>query len=225
MGFPVMILGESGTGKSTSMRNLNPERTLLIQTVRKPLPFRSKEWKAWDGANKKGSIFVTDKWDSMITIFKRAPGYGKDIVVIDDFQYLLANEFMRRTHEKGFDKFTEIGHHAWSVLMEAQDIGYDTRFYFLSHTQTDENGNTKAKTIGKLLDDKITIEGLFTIVLRTMKNDQGYFFSTQNNGSDTVKSPMGLFPNCPIENDLAMIDNEICEYYGIKIQNNAENAA
>lgn len=225
MGIPVMILGESGSGKSTSMRNLDPVRTLLIQTVRKPLPFRAKGWRAWDANTKKGSVYVTDSWDLIMKVLDRAPGFGKDVIVIDDFQYLLANEFMRRAGEKGFEKFSDIGHHAWSVLMKAQELASDARVYVLSHVQTDDFGNIKAKTIGRLLDDKITIEGLFTIVLRTVKTDQGYFFSTQNSGSDTVKSPMGLFGDERIDNDLAMIDNEICEYYGINVQNNAENAA
>lgn len=215
MGIPVMVLGESGTGKSTSMRNLDPAKTLLIQVVRKPLPFRTTDWKQWDKETKTGSIVVSDNWDTIIKIMKLAPSYGKEVIVIDDFQYLLANEFMRRTHEKGFDKFTEIGHHAWSVLMAAQEGAADARVYILGHTATDDQGNTKAKTIGKLLDEKITVEGLFTIVLRTSVSDQGYAFRTQNSGSDTTKSPMGLFDDERIDNDLAEIDAAIVDYYGI----------
>lgn len=224
MGIPVMVLGESGTGKSTAMRNLEPDRTLLIQVVRKPLPFRAAGWKLWDTEKKQGSIVVSDNWDTIIKIMKRAPDYGKDVIVIDDFQYLLANEFMRRSHEKGFEKFTEIGHHAWSVLMAAQESAGTARVYILSHSATDEQGNTKAKTIGKMLDEKITVEGLFTIVLRTSISDKGYGLRTQNSGADTTKSPMGLFEDQIIDNDLAVIDAAITDYYGIE-QPTKEKAA
>lgn len=217
MSIPVMILGETGTGKSASLRNMNPETTLLIRTVNKPLPFRSTGWNEWDTQTKTGSIVTTDNWNAIARIIKAAPDFGKSTIVIDDFQYLLANEFMRRSSEKGYEKFTEIGVHAWEVLQAAQ-MNNDVRVYFLGHTHTDEFGNTKAKTIGKLLDDKITIEGLFTIVMRTAVSDGNYFFSTKNNGKDTVKTPMGLFDDSLIENDLQQIDNQICQYYNINKQ-------
>lgn len=214
MGIPVMILGESGTGKSAALRNVLPESSMLIQTVKKPLPFRSTDWKLMNKSG--GSVAVTDNWERIISGINNAVSLGKDKVFIDDFQYLLANEFMRRTAEKGFDKFTEIGHHAWSVMMAAQSAPDSLRVYFLCHTDEDERGHVRAKTIGKLLNDKITVEGLFTIVLRTLVTDQGYYFSTQNNGADTVKSPIGLFEESRIDNDLAAVDAAICDYYGIK---------
>jgi hypothetical protein len=208
-----MVLGESGTGKSASLRNLDPAKTLLIQTISKPLPFRAVGWHP----------AVTDNWERIINGIYKAAELGKEIVVVDDFQYLLANEFMRRAHEKGFDKFTEIGHHAWSVMMAASQAAPHVRVYLLSHTTTDDYGNTKAKTIGKLLDEKITVEGLFTIVLRTVVSDQGYHFATQNSGADTVKTPIGLFDGDRIDNDLAAADAAICEYYELKPKQ--ENAA
>ena len=215
MGIPVMILGESGTGKTSSLRDLDPDSTLLIQTVAKPLPFRSAGWKPWDNQTKSGSVVITDDWDKMRKACDVMPRYGKDKIIFDDFQYLLANEFMRRSSEKGFDKFTEIGLHAWEVMTRAQTAGNDTRFYFLMHTSTGDDGVTRAKTIGKLLDEKITVEGLFTIVMKTVKSDRGYFFSTQNSGADTVKTPMGLFDHDRIDNNLHDVDNAICDYYGI----------
>lgn len=219
MGIPVLILGESGTGKSTSLRNLNPESTLLIQAVRKPLPFRAIGWEVYCPASKKGSILYSDNWEAIKKFISHAHERGKDKVIIDDFQYVMANEFMRRSGERGFDKFTEIAHHAWSLIMAAQEVQADTRVYFLSHTSTDDSGTVRAKTIGKLLDEKITVEGLFTIVLRSFTNDQGYFFSTQNNGFDTVKSPMDMFAEQHIENDLNAVDSVISEYYGINKTN------
>src|SRR5690606_22559923 len=117
-----------------------------------------------------------------------------EIVVVDDFQYVMANEFMRRNAEKGYDKFNDIGRHAWDILMAAGDLAEHRRVYILAHTQPNDIGKTSIKTIGRMLDDKITPEGLVTIVLRTEVRDGAYFFATQNNGSDTTKSPMGMFP-------------------------------
>lgn len=211
MGIPVLVLGESGTGKSTSLRNLEPKEVAFIQTIKKPLPFRSSGW----------TPFVSDDWEKIQRAMTKAASGGRQIIVIDDFQYLMANEFMRSHNIKGFDKFTSIAYHAWSVMKHAQDLPEHVRVYFLSHTATDESGHTKAKTIGKMLDEKITVEGLFTIVLRTLRNDQGYFFTTQNNGSDTVKAPLDMFEDAQISNDLQYVDQQIVEYYGL----NQEEAA
>lgn len=212
MSIAVMVLGESGTGKSTSLRNLKPEETLLIQAVRKPLPFRAAGWAPYSKVTKKGQIITTDTpahiEGAMRTI-------DRPVVVVDDFQYVLANEFMRRSDEKGFEKFTDIGRHAWDILRAATDLADTRRVYILAHTASDEFGRTKMKTIGKLLDEKITPEGLVTIVLRTVVRDGQYLFATQNSGSDTTKSPMGMFADLLIDNDLAAVDAAICDYYGI----------
>lgn len=205
MGIPVLILGESGTGKSTSLRNVDGANVALIQVIKKPLPFRSTGFKP----------YVTDDWQKIQSAMTKAASSGFKIIVVDDFQYLMANEFMRSHATKGFDKFTEIAFHAWDVLRHAQSLPDDVRIYFLSHSVSDDTGHTKAKTIGKMLDEKITVEGLFTIVLRTIRNDVGYFFSTQNNGSDTVKSPLGMFAELQIENDLKAVDDEIINYYNL----------
>jgi len=206
MSISAMILGESGTGKSTSMRNLAPSETLLIQTVKKPLPFRSKEWKP---VAEGGNVLVTDDSQRIMAAMQKT---RRKVIVIDDFQYMIANEFMRRTSERGYDKFTEMALHAWQVAKMASELPDDVRVYIMSHTDTKDDGTIKAKTIGKLLDEKITLEGLFSIVLRTGKNDGGYFFRTKNNGSDTVKTPIGLFESESIDNDLANVDKAICEY-------------
>lgn len=215
MGTATLILGESGTGKSTSLRNLNPDDCLLIQAVRKRLPFRSSNWQEWDRERKQGSIVHSDKWDFILAVISKAHSYGKKIVIIDDFQYVMSNEFMRRSEEKSFDKFTEIGRHAWEIIRAAQESPDDLRVYFLCHTEETATGRIKMKTIGKMLDEKITVEGMFTIVLRTLTRDGRYLFTTSNNGVDTVKSPMGMFSSNEVENDLADVDKTICEYYGI----------
>jgi hypothetical protein len=222
MSIATLILGKSGTGKSTSLRNLDPNETLLIQIIRKPLPFRSKGWTYWDKeSNPHGNIFVSERWETIIKLMR---GTKRKIIVIDDFQYLLANEFMRRTEEKGFDKFTEIAKHAWEVMSVASDLAPDVRVYMLSHIEENEStGAMKMKTIGKLLDEKITPEGLVTIVLRTVVDGGNYQFATRNSGFDTTKSPMGLFDAERIDNDLAMVDSAICHYY--EITTNAADAA
>lgn len=218
MSISTMILGESGTGKSTSLRNLDPQHTLLIQTVSKPLPFRSSEWKKCTKENPAGSVLVTDNSASIVQAMGRTK---REIIVIDDFQYLLANEFMRRVtdHEAGnsaFAKYNEIARHAWDVLMASTSLPEYKRVYILSHTSTDDFGKTKIKTIGKLLDEKIVMEGLVTIVLRTQVQNGNYLFSTRNSGSDTVKSPLGLFDEEMIDNDLATVDSQIFNYYGLQ---------
>jgi len=212
-----MIIGESGTGKSTSLRNLKPEQTLLIQAVRKPLPFRSKDWKPATKENPNGSIFVTDSSEKIVEAMRRTT---REIIVLDDFQYVMANEFMRRVtdNETGngtFAKYNEIARSAWDILTAASSLADTKRVYLLSHTSTDEFGKTKIKTIGKLLDEKIVMEGLVSIVLRTAVVNDQYMFRTRNNGSDTVKSPIGLFDDEMIPNDLAAVDAAISEFYGI----------
>lgn len=213
MSIATLVLGESGTGKSASLRNLDPKSTLLIQPVKKPLPFRSPGWGYFDReTNKTGNIFVSDQSAEIIALMERT---ARPVIVIDDFQYVLANEYMRRTAETGYGKFTDIAKHAWEIFNAANALPADKRVYFLSHTAVDEGGITKIKTIGRMLDEKITVEGLFTIVLRTLVVDQQYLLSTRNNGSDTVKSPMQLFESERIDNDLEAVDVAICRYYDI----------
>lgn len=214
MSVATLIIGESGTGKTASLRNLDPSDTLLIQPVRKPLPFRSPAWAYFDrGSNRNGNIFVTDRSNEIIALMQRT---SRSVVVLDDFQYVLANEYMRRSEEKGYEKFSDIGRHAWDILTAANNLAPHVRVYLVGHTQSDDQGRLRVKTIGKLLDEKIVVEGMFSIVLRTVVQNGEYHFSTRNNGSDTVKTPMGLFDVDLVENDLAVVDRSIVEYYGLE---------
>jgi len=188
---------------------MNPAETLLIQVVKKPLPFKSN----WKSVNDGGNIYHSDNWESIIKAMQKTT---REIIVIDDLQYLLANEFMTRAHEKGYEKFTEMARHYFDVITAATNLQDYKRVYLLSHTDVSEQGQVKAKTIGKLLDEKITIEGLLTIVLRTHVINGQYVFSTKNSGSDTVKTPIGLFDDDHIENDLMAVDKAIKEYYDLK---------
>lgn len=201
MAIPVLVLGQSGTGKSYSMKNFNEEEICLISVQKALLPFRKKFTET----------VVTDKYSEIIKAMKATK---KKVIVIDDTQYLMCNEFMRRATEKGYDKFTEIAQNFWSlVVQEVNNLPADTIVYLLCHTATDENGMEKMKTIGKLVDEKITPEGLFTIVLKTAVSDGNYAFVTQNNGKDTVKSPEGMFSTYAINNDLKYVDEKIRNYY------------
>ena len=214
MSIATIILGESGTGKSASMRNLDPEKTLLIQSVRKTLPFRGRAWSELSKENPTGCVFASDNSETIIKAMSRTK---RKVIVIDDFQYVLANEFMRRSDEKGFEKFTDIGRHAWDILTAATKLPDDTRVYILSHIQTDEAGRSRIKTIGKLLDEKITIEGMVTIVLRTVVDGDNYQFATRNSGNDTTKSPMGMFESDRIPNDISAVDDAITSYYELPV--------
>lgn len=208
MSIATMVLGQSGTGKTTSLRNMDPAQTLLIQVINKPLPFRSKDWKL---VNKDGgNIIIASKSDLICQAMRKTT---RPIAVVDDLQYLLATEFMERAHEKGYDKFTEMARHYYDVLTCAMTLAPEKRIYLLSHTDTSESGQVKAKTIGKLLDEKITVEGLVTIVLRTHVINGQYVFSTRNSGQDTVKTPLGLFDDEHIPNDLMEVDKAIAAYY------------
>lgn len=210
MSIPVLILGQSGTGKTTSLRNMNPNEVLLIQAVKKPLPFRSSEWKPLTAEG--GSIYVCDNSQKICQIMQKTK---RKIIIIDDNQYIMANEFMRRSAEKSFDKFTEIGRNMWDIFNMASALPDDVRVYILTHTEEDAQGKTKIKTIGKMLDEKITLEGMVTICLQTDVINDNHIFMTKNNGRNTVKSPIGLFESEHIDNDLNAVDNAIVEYYGL----------
>ena len=217
MSIATLVLGESGTGKSTSLRNLKPADVLLIQAIPKPLPFRATEWtpaRRNESGNAIGSIARTDNAAKIVEAIAKTQ---RPIVIVDDFQAVLSNEFFRRSHEKGYEKFNDIGKSGFDIIQAAVNAQDWKRVYLLSHTDTSETGRVKAKTIGRMLDDKLTVEGHFTIVLRTQVRDGDFWFSTKNNGNDTVKSPIGLFEPDLIPNDLASVDAAICDYYGVTL--------
>lgn len=208
MSCATLILGESGTGKTASLRNLDPSKTLLIQPVRKPLPFRANGWREGKG----GNIYVNADPEKIVSCMRRAP---HDIIIVDDWQYVLALMFMNRRKENGYQKFSDIGGAGFDIARTASELAPEKRVYILAHTATDDFGNIRVKTLGKMLDDKIVVEGMFTTVLRTHVENGKYTFLTKNDGHDTVKSPIGLFEEGEIENDLAAVDAAICDYYGL----------
>lgn len=203
MGVLVYVLGRSGTGKSFSMRNFAKGELGVVNVQGKILPFKGSG--SFDIVNTDNSSEIVDQIKKMAKKHKA--------IVVDDFQYVMANEFMRRATERGYDKFTEIAKHAWDIADAVKGLPADVIVYVMCHTDTDQDGFEKLKTIGKLLDEKIVLEGMSTIVLKTAVSDGNYMFLTQNNGKDTVKSPSGMFPAYAIDNDLKYVDQKIRSYY------------
>ena len=201
MAIIVMIYGQSGTGKSTSLRNFKPEDVCIVNVSGKPLPFKNKH-----------KTFNTDDYMAIDAAIKKAPAKS---IVIDDATYLMTGEYMRTAKVTGYQKFTDMALNYYTLVKNAAALPADKIVYFLGHSDTDANGNEKFKTIGKMLDEKVTLEGMFTIVLKTVVTDGKYQFSTRNSGQDTVKTPLGMFNDVLIDNDLAMVDKTIREYYGI----------
>lgn len=199
MAIGVLVLGESGTGKTFSISSFKENEVKILSVAKQILSFRGKY-----------EIVKTPTADDVIREMRNT---SKKNIVIDDFQYILGLPMMRRIGEKGWDKFNDISQPYADVLDAINGLLDDTIVYFLSHTETAEDGKTKIKTIGKALDKYITIEGLFMIVLGTHVIDQKYFFTTQNNGNNTVKTPYGMFDNMYIPNDLKYVEDKIRNYY------------
>ena len=200
-----MILGESGSGKSTSLRNFKKEDVGILNVASKPLPFR----------NTNGLVTVNKATYSMIRGAVTSP--NRLSYVIDDAQYLMAFESFDKANITGFTKFVEMAKNYEEMLRVIQeDTSPDTIVYVMQHIDTDENGKVKAKTLGKMLDQQLTIEGLFSIVLLAKADERRHYFVTQSDGTNPCKSPMGMFDEVEIDNDLKMVDDVIREYYGLK---------
>lgn len=200
MAIGVLVLGESGSGKTYSIKNFNQDEVKILSVVKPILPFRGKY-----------EIVKTPTGNDIIREMKNTK---KKAIVVDDFQYILGLPMMKRIGEKGWDKFSEIQQPYSDVLDAVGDLPDDTIVYFTSHIMRDEDsGKVQIKTIGKALNKYITIEGLFMIVLGTMVSENKYYFVTQNNGANTLKSPEGMFPSLYIPNDLKYVDDKIRNYY------------
>ena len=210
MGIPVLILGESGSGKSCSLRNFNENEVGIFNIAGKPLPFR-KHLPAVENAHY-ADIIKGSKLGKVKTY------------VIDDSQYLMAFEMFDRAKEMGYNKFTDIALNFRNLIdYIMRNTPKDYIVYFLHHTETTDTGKIKAKTSGKMLDNQITLEGLFSIVLLCKTDGREHYFETQSDGFTTCKSPMEMF-DAKIDNDLKMVDTTIRNYYELnKIEGGKEN--
>lgn len=210
MGIPVLVMGASGSGKSASLRNFDPSEVGLFNVAGKPLPFRKK-------------MNLVSNNATYDTITASLQKNALNCYVIDDAQYLMAFEFFDRAKETGFSKFADLGNHFYNLLkfirLWTRD---DTIVYLLAHIDVEDGGYVKMKTLGKMLNEKLCVEGLFSIVLLAETNGKEHWFTTQSNGRTTAKSPMEMF-ELKIPNDLKMVDTTIREYYEFGGTNNEKN--
>lgn len=219
----IALVGNSGSGKSTSIRTLNPAETFIINVASKPLPF--KGWKAkytvWNKDNPNGNFINTSDVERISKILDYIEAKRPEIknVILDDSQYLMAFEAMDRAKEKGFEKFTDIAQKFYSILKASISMRDDLNIIVSCHSENIGDGLNpiyKIKTIGKMIDNVITIEGLFTYVLFThIESDNGtnsYHFITQSDGTTTAKTPLECFDSVLIPNDLQYVIDKIEEF-------------
>ena len=200
MGIPVLVLGESGTGKSASLRNFNVNEVGVFNVASKPLPFKKKLQKV-DAANYERIVKSLQK-----NSFKT--------YVIDDSQYLMCFEMFSRAQEVGYNKFTEIAKNFYDLIQYiVHQTPDDCIVYLLHHTEQTDFGRVKAKTSGKMLDNQLTLEGLFSIVLLAKTDGERYYFETKTDGQTPVKTPIDMFDSMEIDNDLKAVDTAIRGYY------------
>ena len=202
MGIAVMVLGASGSGKSTSLRNFEPDKIGIFNVAGKPLPFR-----------KKLPLVNNATYGKILKILQKP---GLKTYVIDDSQYLMAFESFDHAKESGYGKFTNMALNFRNLIdFVIRSTPDDVIVYFLHHTELTDDGRIKAKTLGKMLDNQLTVEGLFSIVLLCKVEGSEHFFITNSDGSNPAKSPMEMF-DMKIDNDLAFVDKTIREYYGME---------
>lgn len=209
MGIPVLIMGESGSGKSASLRNFEPEEVSVFNVAAKPMPFRKR--------------LPTKATANYGVIMGGIKASQKKTFVIDDSQFLMCFESFAKAKETGYGKFTDMALHFYNLVQFViHETAPDVIVYFLHHTETDSNTNkVKAKTLGKMLDSQLTLEGLFAIVLNCVTDGTNHNFVTQSDGNTTAKSPMEMFDRV-IDNDLKFVNQTIREYYGLSSNNNNE---
>ncbi len=203
---PILLIGKSGSGKSTSLRNFTKEEVAVINVLGKPLPFKSD--------------IKAPKIDDYTNIINQIKLTKKNVIVIDDSNYLITNEFIEKTSIKGYDKYNEMAKGFFDLINAIKNIDGGKTVYLIMHEDTDDDGNIKPKTIGKLLDDKVNIQGMFTVCIRSVFENGQYIFKLKTNGQDCVKTPFGMFNQDSIENDLKAFDKVVREYYELdKVEN------
>ena len=224
MAQSVLIIADSGSGKSTSMRTLDPKETFIINIANKPLPFKGwkKNYTLIGKDNPKGNMTSASSASGVMSAMAHVNDKMPHIktLIIDDWQYMSSFEYFDRANEKGYDKFTQIAANLAQVAKMPKDMREDLTIFFLTHSEesTDVNGHrkVKAKTIGKMIDNTLTLEGLFSIVLfgRVKKSEDTlmYGFDTVNNGENTCKTPIGMFEASFIDNDLQLVKDCIVKY-------------
>jgi hypothetical protein len=225
MAHSILVIAESGSGKSHAIQFLDPKETFIINVANKPLPFKGwrNKYKKLDSKTGKGNLSGTSTSTGILAAMDYVDKKRPDIknVIIDDWQYMAAFEYFNRADETGYKKFTDIGQALASVAKKPASMRDDLFVFYLTHSEetSDERGTRKqkAKTIGKMVDEKLTIEGLFAIVLyaKVKKNADGemeYVFQTKTSGYNTCKSPYGMFEETDVDNNLQLVKDAIIEY-------------
>ena len=219
----IAIVGSSGAGKSTSIRTLNPKETFIINVASKPLPFKGwrSNYSLWSKDNPTGNYVNTSDVPTISKILTYVNTKRPEItnVIIEDSQYLMAFEAMDRAQEKGFQKFTDIAQKFYIILKNGMSMRDDLNVIVTCHSEnvgTPDEPQLKIKTLGKMIDNTITVEGLFTYVLFAMikegENGPEYVFQTHSDGTTTAKTPMDCFEEDYIPNDLQNVIDKIKEY-------------
>lgn len=218
MSILTSIAGPSGAGKTRSFKNLNWDETFIIRPNRKPFSFPGAgELKAWNSETKTGHYIYSTDYATINAVLAKLPEYGKKVIIIDDSTHLLLKETMDTAKEKGYEKFVNSALNYYNLLIAAQSLPDDIRVYIINHVDLDQNGEEIVKvTGGKLITEKIDVPSMLTVALRAQKTKDGYVFRTQSNGRDFYKSPEMMFKEEYIENDLKIVDDAICSYYGIE---------
>jgi len=201
MSILTMVYGQSGSGKTSALRNFTTDEVAVINVSGKPLPFRSSL-----------KILSSNDYNTILTWL---PKIKQPSIVIDDATYLMVDQFMAYSQVKGYEKYNIMAYNFSNLIEAARALPDDKIVYFMGHSEQMDDGREHFKTIGKMLDNYVTLEGKFTTVLKTVVKDGNYYFSTHNNGYDTVKSPIGMFDEDLIDNDLKAVDDIMREYWNI----------
>ena len=212
MSNAVLIIGNSGTGKSTSIRTLPSTETFILNIIDKPLPFKGWRKLYTPVAGMDGNYFSTDDHSKIMQTINYVNDRRPDIkyLVIDDFGYTMANHFMRKALQKGYEKYSEIGYQAAEIIDKlTKSMRPDLFIFVMMHCEVDKQGVSKPKTIGNMVDQYVCIEGKFTYVVHTAVNDGKYYFIVNNDGYHTAKTGLGMFDVPAIDNDLLLLANSI----------------
>lgn len=196
---PILLIGKSGSGKSTSLRNFTKDEVAVINVLGKPLPFKND--------------LKAPRIDNYEEILNQIKMTKKKTIIIDDSNYLITNEFMSKASIKGYDKYNQMANNFFELINGIKNVEGGKTVYLIMHEDTDDNNNVKPQTIGKLLDEKVNIQGMFTICIRAVFENGQYLFRLKTNGQDCVKTPLGMFENATMENDLKAFDEVVKDYY------------
>ena len=209
--IPILIIGKSGAGKSASLRNLPTTGTVVVNVLGKPLPFRSDL-----------KVIHCDDYAKIAASIRKG---AFERCVIDDAGYLMTSQFMGALAARGnggnvYALYSDMAQNLWNLIRDIQAAPGNARVYLMFHEERNDAGDVKPRTYGRLIEEKVCLEGMVTICLRAMVSGGKHVFRTQSDGFDTAKAPMDMFSSDEIDNDLAAVDDAIVNYYNIDKEEN-----